>query len=83
MEVSVKCTVLFFFFFTSSGGVDDMLVRLSLVEEAIKDNNLMYISFSVKHPQIFEESWMSLPNMSRTISNMYTYPFNSRLVMKT
>ena len=44
------------FFFTSGGGVDDMLVRLSLVEEIIKNANLMCISFSVKHPQTFGKS---------------------------
>ena len=44
------------FFFTSGGGVGDMLVRLSLVEEIIKDANLMCISFSVKHPQTFGKS---------------------------
>ena len=63
MEVSVKVhkiiTVLLYtvlFFFSSGGGVDDMLVRLSLVEEIIKDSNLMCISFGVKHPQAFGES---------------------------
>ena len=50
-----------------------MLVRLSLIEQIIKDANLMCISFSVKHPQTFRKSWMSLSNMSRTISNMYTF----------
>ena len=44
------------FFFTSGGGVDDVLVRLSLVKEIIKDANLMCISFSVKHPPKFRES---------------------------
>ena len=43
-------------FFTSGRGVDDELVRLLLVEEIMKDANLMYISFSVKHPQTFGES---------------------------
>ena len=37
------------FFFTSGGGADDMLVRLSLIEQIIKDANLMCISLSVKH----------------------------------
>ena len=58
------------FFFTSGRGVDDELVRLLLVEEIIKDANLMCISFSVKHPQTFGESWMSSSNMTRTIANM-------------
>ena len=44
------------FFFTSSGVVDDMLVRLSLIEKIIKDVNLMCISFCVKHVQTFWES---------------------------
>ena len=62
MDVSLElqkviiCTIYSTVFFTSGGGVDDMLIRLSLVEELIKDANLMYISFSVKHPQTFGES---------------------------
>ena len=63
MEVSVevhkiiKCTI----YSTggvinSGGGVDDMLVRWSWIEHIIKDVNLMWISFSVKHPQTFWES---------------------------
>ena len=43
-------------FFTSSEGVDDVLVRLSLIEEIIKDANLMRISFSIKYPEEFLES---------------------------
>ena len=43
-------------FFPSGGGVDDVLVRLSLIKQIITDVNLMCISFSVKHPQIFWES---------------------------
>ena len=45
-----------FLFFTSGGGVDDVLVRLSLIKQIIKDANLMCISFSVKYLQIFWES---------------------------
>ena len=44
------------FFFTLGGGVDDVLVRLSLMEQIIRDVNLMCISFSVKDPQKFWES---------------------------
>ena len=36
------------FFFNSGESVDDVLVRLSLVVQIIKDANLMCISFSVK-----------------------------------
>ena len=50
MEVSVevhninKCTInSTAFFFTSGGGVDDVLVRLSLIEQIIKDAMLMSI----------------------------------------
>ena len=43
-------------FFPSGAGVNDALVRLSLVEQIVKDVNLMCFSFSVKHPQIFWES---------------------------
>ena len=62
MEVSVEvlkiiiCTIYSTVFFTSGGGVDDMLVRLSLIDQISKDANLMCISFSVKHPQTFGES---------------------------
>ena len=61
-------TVVFYF----SGGVDDALVRLSLVAQFIKDANLMCISFSVKHSQTFPESRMSLSNMSRANYNLNT-----------
>ena len=60
-----------------------VLVRLLSIEQIIKDANSMCISFSVKNPQTFPKSWLSLPNMSRTISNMYTYPFNPQLLIKT
>ena len=59
MEVSVevdkisKCAIYNTVFFPSGGGVDDLLVRLSLIKQIIKDVNLMCIAFSVKHPQIF------------------------------
>ena len=44
------------FFFPSGGGVDDVLVRLLLIKQIIKDVNFMCLSFSVKHPHIFWES---------------------------
>ena len=59
MEVSVevdkiiKCAIYNTVFFPSGGGVDDVLMRLSLMKQSIKDVNLMCISFSAKHPQIF------------------------------
>ena len=71
------------FFFTSVGGVDDVLVKLLIIKQIFKDANLMSISFSVKHPQTFRELQMSLFNMTRIISNMYTYPFNPQLLVKT
>ena len=52
----IKCAIYNTVFFPSGGGVDDVLVRLSLIKQIIKDVNLMCISFSVKHPQIFWES---------------------------
>ena len=61
MEVSVevdkiiKCAMYYTVFFPSGGGVDDVLVRLSLIKQIIKDVNLMCLSFSVKHRQIFWE----------------------------
>ena len=42
-----------FFFFTSDGDVDDVLVRLLLIKQIIKDTNLMWISLSVRHVQRF------------------------------
>ena len=39
--------------FPSGGGVDDVLVTLPLIEQIIKDVNLMCLSLSVTHPQIF------------------------------
>ena len=59
MEVSfevrkiIKCAMYSTVFFPSGGGVDGILVRLSLIQQIIKDVNLMYISFSVKHPPNF------------------------------
>ena len=59
MEVSfevdkiIKCAIQYCFF--PSGG-DEVLMRLSLIKQIIKDINLMCISFSVKHPQTFSES---------------------------
>ena len=48
MKVSVEYTKLYvlytvMFFLTSGGSVDDLLVRLSLVAQIIKDANLMCI----------------------------------------
>ena len=62
MEVSVevdkiiKCTIYNTVFFPSGGGVDDVLMRLSLIKQVIKDVNFMCLLFSVKHPLIFWES---------------------------
>ena len=62
MEVSVEVDKIIKYaiyntvFFPSGGGVDDVLVRLSLIKQIIKDVNLMYLSFSFKHPHIFWES---------------------------
>ena len=59
MEVSVevdkiiKCAIYNTVFFPSGGDVDNVLVRLSLIKQTIKNVNLICISFSVKHPQIF------------------------------
>ena len=62
MEVSVevdkiiKCAIYNTVFFPSGGGVNEMLMRLPLIKQSIQDVNLMCISFSVKHPQIFWKS---------------------------
>ena len=62
MEVSVevdkiiKCVIYDTVFLHSGEGVDDVLVRLLLIKQIIKDVNLMCLSFSVKHPHIFWES---------------------------
>ena len=76
MEVSfeedkiIKCAICDTLFFPIGG--DDVLIRLSLIIQIIKDVNLICISFCVKHTQIFWESWLSLSNMYITISNIYT-----------
>ena len=54
----IKCAIYSTVLSPSGGGddVDDALMRLLLIKQIIKDVNLMCISFSVKHPQIFWES---------------------------
>ena len=60
MEVSfevdkvIKCAIYNTVFFPSGG--DDVLMRLLLIKQIIKNVNLMCISFSAKHPHIFWES---------------------------
>ena len=49
----IKCALYNTVFIPSGGGVDDVLVKLSLIKQISKDVNLMCILFSVKHPQIF------------------------------
>ena len=49
-----KCAIYNTVFFPPGG--DDMLMRLSLIKQIIKDVNLICISFSAKHPEIFWES---------------------------
>ena len=70
-------------FFLSGGGVDDVFSEVVVNETNYQGCHLMCISFSLKHPQIFCESWMSLSNMSKPISNIYTNPSNTQLVIKT
>ena len=70
-------------FLTSDGGVDEMLVTLSLLEQIIKDTNSMCIYFTIKQLKTFQELQMSLSNMSRTISNKFTYTFKLQLIIKT
>ena len=50
----IKCAIYNTVFFPSGG--DDVLMRLSLIKQIIKDVNLMCISFSVRYPQIFWKS---------------------------
>ena len=52
----IKCAIYNNVFFLAVGGVDDVLVRLLLIKQIIKDLNFIYISFTVKQPQIFWES---------------------------
>ena len=57
--INALYTVLFLF--TSCWPVDDVLVRLSLTEQIIKDANLMWISFSVKiHRHFGNREWIYL-----------------------
>ena len=61
MEVSVevhkiiKYAIYSTIFFPSGGSAHDVLVKLLLIKQIIKDINLMCISFSVKHPLTFWE----------------------------
>ena len=56
MEVSVEvhktiiCAIYTIVFSHSGGGVDDVLFRLPLIKQIIKDINLICSAFSVKHP---------------------------------
>ena len=56
IKYTIYSTALFFTTLFLGVGVDDVLVSLSLIEQIIKDVNLMSISFSVKDPQTFPES---------------------------
>ena len=62
MEVSVeihkiiKCAIYSTVLSPSGGGFDDALVRLLLIKQSFRDVKLMWILFSVKHPQILWES---------------------------
>ena len=56
LDKIIKYAIYNTIFFRSDVGVDDVLVRLSLIKQIIKDVNLMCLSFSVKHLQIFWES---------------------------
>ena len=49
----IKCAIYSTAFFLL---LVEVLMTLSLIEQIIKDANLMSISFSVKHPQTFRES---------------------------
>ena len=49
----------FIFIIISGRAVDNLLVKLSLIEQIIKNPSLMGISFSVKHAQTFRELWMN------------------------
>ena len=52
----IKYAIYITVFFPSGGGVHDVLVRLSLIKQIIKNVSLMCLSLSVKHPHIFWES---------------------------
>ena len=56
VDKNIKCAIYNTVFFLLGGGGGDVLVTLSLVKQIIKDVNLMCLSFSVKHLQIFWES---------------------------
>ena len=84
MKVTVEihkiiiCTIYSTVFLTWGWYVNDVFMRMPLINQIIKDASLICIAFNVKHPQTFWESCMSLSNVSKTICNMYTYPFNSQ-----
>ena len=83
VDKTVKCAIYNTVFSPLGWGIGDVLLRLSLIKQIIEDVSLMCLSFSVKHAQIIWEWWMSLSNMSRTISNICTDLFNPQLVIKT
>ena len=54
---NVKVDIYNTVFLPSVESVDDILMMLPLMKQIIKEDvNLMCISFSVKHPQIYRES---------------------------
>ena len=66
-----KLTICNTIFFYSGRGDGEVLVKLSLMEQVIKDASSMHISFRVKYPQIFWDSCTSLFNMFRTITDIH------------
>ena len=56
VEKIIKCAIYNTAFFPSRGGVDDVLVRLPLIKQIINEVNLMCLSSSVKHSQVFGKS---------------------------
>ena len=52
LDKNIKCAIYNTVFFPSGGGVGDVLARLSLIKQIIKDVNLMWLSSSMKHSQI-------------------------------
>ena len=78
MEVSVEvhkiiiCTIYnTVFFFASGGVVDNMLVRLPLVEEIIKDANLTCISLC----QTSTDIWGIVNEFVQYVQNYFQYVY--------
>ena len=69
-------------FFTSFGAVDEVLVRLLLIEKLIEDAYSMCILFSVKHPQTFHKLSVKFLQYMQNYFQYVCIPIQPQLVIK-